>query len=424
MNRTPIMLLLFILIAWTTICVMARINGCRSNGGICRKSQIKQCERLHEKCSNGRLCCKKGPRGEKGKDKKECDDKACKGMGGICLTKAKRDAATAACGVLVNIPELCPGKNCVCCLRGNNACGITSLCRLSGGICVKGKRKLLDNGNLLRNGCASDSCHCYVAGNVCSCGIAKKLRVIGGKEVPIPNKYPWLVGIRKKSKRMYECGGTIINNFYVLTAAHCVRQGRKIISPKTLLIGVADHNYNSKEDDIKGVTRQVKIDKIITHPKYEDDLPGFDIALIRLKKKLVFDGNIAPACLPTGSKTYNDEKGVALGWGSVDNETYTFSSFAREITLPILSQNCDGIKFSSVKITKFMLCAGGLEGKDTCAGDSGGPLTVREDGRYILVGITSFGFGCAQKGLPAVYTRVSEFREWIIKNTKDATYCS
>ncbi|XP_064100996.1 clotting factor G beta subunit-like isoform X2 [Macrobrachium nipponense] len=366
MKRTAVMFLIFILIAGSSLCIKARINGCSSKGGICRKSQIKKCERLYEKCPTGRLCCKKD----------------------------------------------------------NSACGIKSQCRLRGGICVKGKGKLLDNGNLLRNGCATDSCQCIIPENTCACGIAKKTRVIGGKEIPIPNMYPWLVGIRKSSKRRYECGGTIINSRYVVTAAHCVRQGRKVISPKKLLIGVADHNYKSKEDDIKGVTKQVKIARITVHPKYRDALPGFDIALIRLTKELVFASEIAPACLPTGNRNYSNQNGIALGWGAVNNETFALSTVAREVTLPILPPNCNGIKVSSVKITKMMLCAGGKGGKDTCSGDSGGPLMVKEEGRFTLVGITSFGSGCAKEGLPAVYTRMSEYQNWIMRNTQDAAYCS
>ncbi|XP_045136079.1 serine protease 30-like [Portunus trituberculatus] len=255
----------------------------------------------------------------------------------------------------------------------------------------------------------------------CQCGVVNSARIVGGEEVDPPNNYPWHVGIKFLGNSNYWCGGSIINDQYVLTAAHCVDD---ITSIEGLVVGVADHNMASTDEDIPDVTRLVAVQEIIVHPDYNSATIDSDIALLRLSETLdVYQGDqIRPVCLPADdSSTYAGEMATATGWGTLESGG-SQSSVLQEVTMPILEPSCPGMPSSY--ITENMLCAGLEEGgKDTCQGDSGGPLVQNYFSKYVQVGITSWGFGCADAGSPGVYTRVSKFLDWICANTADATYC-
>ncbi|XP_064096496.1 proclotting enzyme-like, partial [Macrobrachium nipponense] len=229
------------------------------------------------------------------------------------------------------------------------------------------------------------------------------------------------------AKDTYLCGGSIINDRYVVTAAHCLRNLRdENRRPGEFLIGLGDHRQNSTKDDTEGVTAFVRAEEVIVHEHYGLNYDN-DIGLLKLKKPLDLSSykRLKPVCLPTNaSKTYEGAIGHIYGWG-IMNKQDTFSEVLRETTVPIWGPGCVGVTFSDVAITPQMLCAGYPEGgKDTCGGDSGGPLTVEEDGRHVLVGITSFGQGCGKKGYPGVYTRVTALLDWILEHTQDATFCN
>ncbi|XP_045136520.1 trypsin-1-like [Portunus trituberculatus] len=253
----------------------------------------------------------------------------------------------------------------------------------------------------------------------CQCGVANLARIVGGEEVDPAHKYPWHVGIKYVWNSNYWCGGSIINNLYILTAAHCVDD---IISVQGLVVAVADHDMTSTDD----VTQLVPVQETIVHPDYNLNTLDSDIALLKLSEPLDLTQveHIRPVCLPADdSNTYAGEDATATGWGTLQSGGSQPAIILQEVTVPILDPSCPGHKPSH--ITENMLCAGLEEGgKDTCQGDSGGPLTVQNDSsKYEQIGITSWGFGCADPGSPGVYTRVSNFLEWIEENTTDATYC-
>ncbi|XP_037792748.1 trypsin-1-like [Penaeus monodon] len=253
----------------------------------------------------------------------------------------------------------------------------------------------------------------------CQCGVANPTRIVGGEEVQPAHKYPWQIGLKYKGGNGYWCGGAVINDRYILTAAHCLfdSDGNQE-SAEGLVVGVGDHLMSSTSDDV-AATELISVEKVILHPQYNKQTFDNDIALLKLSKVLTFSTEVRPVCLPENdSKTYAGAEGIASGWGTLSSGGSQPNQLM-EVTVPILDPSCWG-----QSVTERMLCAGYPKGgKDTCQGDSGGPLCVVEGNRYYEVGVTSHGSGCADANSPGVYSRVSKFLSWILVNTADAAYC-
>jgi len=256
----------------------------------------------------------------------------------------------------------------------------------------------------------------------CHCGAANHNRIVGGTEVSPAHKYPWQVGLKIRGGGSYWCGGSIINDRYVLTAAHCFfnTQGERE-SDEGLVVGVGDHNMVTDKDDVSGVTRLVAAEKVILHPEYKSSGYDYDVAVIKLAEKLSMTKEVGPVCLPNDpSLTYAGVKAISSGWGTTSSGGSQPNKLM-EVELPILEPSCWNMK----GISERMLCAGYRKGgKDTCQGDSGGPLVVDDMGKYRQVGVVSWGNGCAGKNSPGVYARVTKFLNWIKTNTADGTYCA
>ncbi|XP_067626190.1 trypsin-1 [Eurosta solidaginis] len=247
----------------------------------------------------------------------------------------------------------------------------------------------------------------------CYCGLPNVNRIIGGSLVR-HNKYPWTAQLlRGRWHARLFCGGSLINDRYVLTAAHCVQNNRAEITVRFLQLD------RSSRDP--GITRQVA--QTIVHPQYDPSRIVNDIALLKLNAPIEISSYIRPVCLPNIYDNFDNRNAVVAGWGLVKEGGVT-SNNLQEANVPIITnQECRQTRYKN-KITDVMLCAGLVQtgGKDACQGDSGGPLIV-DEGRYKLAGVVSFGYGCAQVNAPGVYTRVSKFINWIGENTRDGCYC-
>ncbi|XP_065211110.1 uncharacterized protein LOC135839142 [Planococcus citri] len=235
-------------------------------------------------------------------------------------------------------------------------------------------------------------------------------RIVGGVEAGI-NEFPWQVAIALDD--MFFCGGALINENFVLTAAHCVLTRDTPV--EDLLLHLGDHNLMTTNETVH-VSRGVK--QILFHSHFHPFLLDNDIALLELNEPVTFSDNIQPICLPDPNETYTSKKATVVGWGITSYPMGTPSAILQKIQVEVVSNfHCSRIIEESVG--PGMICAAPPVLQGTCFGDSGGPLSIEtETGKHILVGIVSYGLtGCALvPAFPDIYTRVSEYVKWIAVN--------
>jgi len=171
------------------------------------------------------------------------------------------------------------------------------------------------------------------------------------------------------------------------------------------------HHLNKPEQH----SMAVAVEKIRIHEKYAG--VENDIALMKLSQLLDMSNNyIEGVCLPKRNQDFGEgTPSLVSGWGKL-KESGPLSETLQVVVVPIMSdQTC--AKYYKGQIEDTMICAGLAEGgKDACQGDSGGPHIVFQDGRALLVGVVSWGRGCAREGAPGVYTEVSKYLDWIANN--------
>jgi trypsin len=196
----------------------------------------------------------------------------------------------------------------------------------------------------------------------------------------------------------------LIRKNWVLTAGHCVT-GTQITN---IYIGLHDQN---RLTDGEMITPK----RVIRHPQYDDDTTDFDFALIELNNDSTFapiDVNVDE--IPISDDVTSQTFATTAGWGETAPSFRDSATRLQKVSLPLASAGLCDQGYPS-QITERMICAGYVEGgKDACFGDSGGPLTtVRSDGKTVLVGVVSWGEGCARKGKLGVYSKVNSVADWI-----------
>ncbi|XP_069011770.1 chymotrypsin-like protease CTRL-1 [Embiotoca jacksoni] len=250
------------------------------------------------------------------------------------------------------------------------------------------------------------------------CGVAPLNTRIAGGENTIAGSWPWQVSIHLTAIGAHICGGTLISDQWVLTAAHC------IVTNSTSAWTV----YLGRETQAGPNVNEVKhtLSKVIVHPNYNDTLFNNDIALMKLSSPVTFTDYIRPVCLASNSSLfYNSTLCWATGWGKLGrDEPLPASSALQEVQIPVIGNKqceCNYLPNKEANITDNMICAG-QENKGACQGDSGGPLQCKQGALWIQAGITSFGVPCAQAGFPEVYARVSEFQTWMVDQAAEAKF--
>uniref|UniRef100_A0A8C4WSY1 Coagulation factor VII n=1 Tax=Eptatretus burgeri TaxID=7764 RepID=A0A8C4WSY1_EPTBU len=228
-------------------------------------------------------------------------------------------------------------------------------------------------------------------------------RITGG-DICFKGHCPWQV-LLLHNRRAY-CGGVLISREWVLTAAHCVRDKSKTIS-----VRLGEHNLLARED----TEESIRVSKVLVHSMYNEYTYDNDIALLKLSKVALLSRYIVPICLP--EPLYPLPVGsllVVSGWGSTTARQGSIGLRSANIRL-VSFQQCS--RRSRFVVTQNMLCAGGgTAGRDACSGDSGGPLTVERKNVWYLVGLVSWGEGCAKAGKYGIYTKVSQYLPWIHTN--------
>ncbi|CAK6444070.1 unnamed protein product [Pipistrellus nathusii] len=244
-------------------------------------------------------------------------------------------------------------------------------------------------------------------------------RVIGG-QAAAPGAWPWMVSLQvftyHNSRRYHACGGTLLNAQWVLTAAHCFRLNKKPYDWR-LIFGARELEYGST-GPVKAPLQERFVEKIIPHERYSSISEANDIALMKVTPPVVCGSLVRPSCLPpfmAGPPRVSQSCWVT-GWGFLRENDRKMSPVLQEARVNIIDLNlCNSTGWYRGRIHSTNLCAGYPEGKvDTCQGDSGGPLVCRgPEDAYVVMGITSWGVGCARAKRPGIYTSTWPYLSWI-----------
>lgn len=240
-------------------------------------------------------------------------------------------------------------------------------------------------------------------------------KIINGQPVNI-SAVPWQIAMvfadTADDYNAQFCGGSILSDNWVVTAAHCV-EGTAAADIE-ILTGVTSLGE-------AGSTR-IGLQQIISHPDYDDWTLEHDIALLEVSSPIPLNGNTRasiglPFELSAASWPTAGAASTVSGWGNTSTSSSAFPYDLYAAVVDVLSSpgssSC-GSYTQSEYLPDVMLCAGELTlGKDSCQGDSGGPLAVQAAGTWTLAGIVSWGYGCADPDYPGVYTRVTTYLDWI-----------
>uniref|UniRef100_A0A8C6TQP0 Peptidase S1 domain-containing protein n=1 Tax=Neogobius melanostomus TaxID=47308 RepID=A0A8C6TQP0_9GOBI len=227
------------------------------------------------------------------------------------------------------------------------------------------------------------------------CGVEGS-HIVGGRDA-VPHSRPYMASLQLRGR--HHCGGLLVREDYVLTAAHCLP-----VPPVPFTVVLGGDSLTASEPTKQTFTTV----RSIQHPNYDDH--ANDIMLLKLSSK----ANLTAAVQLISLQSVRLQAGrncITAGWGDIgDNKT--LANRLQEVNVTILSQrSCRG-RYGAVPITRSMVCGTGADNlQGFCSGDSGGPLVCDGD----AAGVVSFsGPRCGDPRTPDVYTRLSSFRDWIL----------
>ncbi|XP_034081245.1 transmembrane protease serine 4a isoform X1 [Gymnodraco acuticeps] len=227
-------------------------------------------------------------------------------------------------------------------------------------------------------------------------------RVVGGSDAFIED-WPWQVSLQQGGQ--HSCGGSLVSPRWIITAAHCFTGSKKelsrwrVVSGRTY-IGTLGGSY---------------VDRIILNANYDPARNDYDIAMMRLSSPISVGVSRKPVCLPPKAFGLPSQASMSVtGWGYLE-EKGKVSPTLQKASIPLIGRlKCASPTVYGSSITQRMICAGFLDGGvDACQGDSGGPLVYFASSQWHLVGVVSWGVGCARERKPGVYSNVEEMLNWI-----------
>ncbi|XP_062977531.1 transmembrane protease serine 12-like [Elgaria multicarinata webbii] len=245
--------------------------------------------------------------------------------------------------------------------------------------------------------------------------IATGTRIVGGHDALV-GAWPWQVSLQVYRFGVgyhHVCGGALINNNTVLTAAHCIK---KWTDPALWRVVTGLHHIFLHQSH----TIAILVRAILIHSDFQKDTYENDIAMFKLADYIIFNDYIQPICLFNAPRFLIDNSACYItGWGSAEEHgrgNYILQE-AKVNVIPLYT--CNRFDWYAGSVAWNMICAGSESGHvDSCQGDSGGPLSCSfsNDSKYYLIGITSFGIGCGRPKFPGIYVRVGKYRSWVDSN--------
>ncbi|XP_075222262.1 venom protease-like isoform X2 [Lycorma delicatula] len=250
-------------------------------------------------------------------------------------------------------------------------------------------------------------------------------RITGGRPATL-RAWPWVVALGYRSSNTrpisWSCGGALVTNRHVVTAAHCVANKRLV------MVRLGDLDLNTTSDGANHV--DIPVDRSFVHDDYNAARHTTDIAIVRLRNPVNFSPDVQPICLPfpqnLRTKSIVSFSPFIAGWGALawtdyGPKPYPTQLYEAQVKVRT-TEECiaaySKLPRNPAVIDDRVICAGGGK-KDACAGDSGGPLMLPQQGLFYLYGVVSYGHKCAEPGFPGVYTRITEYLDWIADNTEN-----
>ncbi|KAG8283303.1 serine-type endopeptidase activity protein [Homalodisca vitripennis] len=259
--------------------------------------------------------------------------------------------------------------------------------------------------------------------DVCGVSDFPNNRVVNGQPAAL-GSWPWMVALGYRSPRKpldWLCGGSLISDRYVVTAAHCITN----IGSRTMYVArLGDLNLDDKVAD-RASPIDVPVERAIAHENYNAALHTVDIGLVKLKNRVQYSNLIRPICLPAADTFGSDLYGYSpfvVGWGATAYRGPT-ATHLQEAQIDITDLDTCSNAYRSIKgatIDDRVICALSPGGQDACQGDSGGPLIlpkrINDKINFYLLGVVSYGYKCAEPGYPGIYSKVALYVDWIKKN--------